>query len=435
MMASDATHSMCYGGSRSGKTFNIVRNVIIRALAKPSRHAMLRFRFNHIKASIVYDTFPKVIETCWPGLPFKLNKEDWFASFGNGSEIWFGGLDDKERTEKILGQEYSTIFLNECSQIPWVARNMAITRLAQNSGLRLKAWYDCNPPSQAHWTYQLFAKGIDPITKARLPNLENYGWLQMNPVDNAENLPPGYIRELESLPARERERFLLGQFGDATEGALWNIELLEQQRWTEDLPTMLRVVVAVDPSGAEDEYGQNDEIGLVVTGLGVDGYGYVLEDATLKGGPATWGREVVDSYDRWNADRVIGETNFGGAMVGHVIKATPGSNGAIRDDVRFKAVTSTRGKVVRAEPVATLFEAGKIRLAGDFPRLEEEMCAMSTGGYKGTGSPNRVDAMVFGMTELFPAITRKAEKERPLPQVIYGRSNARMPQVIRGRGR
>lgn len=147
-MGSAATHVMAYGGSRSGKTFGFVRGVLVRAFAHKSRHAMLRYRFNHIKASIIYDTLPKVMELCFPGVAehCRLDKTDWFLTLPNGSEVWFGGLDDKERTEKILGQEYATIYLNECSQIPWASRNMAMTRLAQNTPLRLKAYYDCNPP-------------------------------------------------------------------------------------------------------------------------------------------------------------------------------------------------------------------------------------------------------------------------------------------------
>lgn len=164
LLGSEATHCMLYGGSRSGKTFALVRALLIRALAHKSRHAILRYRFNHIKASIIYDTLPKVLELCFPGVAEKsrLDKTDWFYMLPNGSEIWFGGLDDKERTEKILGQEYATIYLNECSQIPWQSRCMAMTRLAQNTPLRLKAYYDCNPPSAAHWTYRVFVEKRDP---------------------------------------------------------------------------------------------------------------------------------------------------------------------------------------------------------------------------------------------------------------------------------
>ncbi|GAG27763.1 unnamed protein product, partial [marine sediment metagenome] len=120
MLTGSATNLMLFGGSRSGKTFLFIRNIIMRAMMAPgSRHAVLRFRFAHVKNAVVLDTFPKVLKLCFPELPSAdsmLNKTDWYAQLPNGSQIWFGGLDDKERTEKILGQEYVTIFLNECSQ-------------------------------------------------------------------------------------------------------------------------------------------------------------------------------------------------------------------------------------------------------------------------------------------------------------------------------
>ena len=132
LLAGPSTHQMLFGGSRSGKTFLLVRAVCVRAIKAPkSRHAVLRFRFNAVKNSIVFDTFPKVMELCFPGVKYSLNKSDWFATLANGSEIWFGGLDDKERTEKILGMEFATIYLNECSQIPYGSVETAITRLAQ----------------------------------------------------------------------------------------------------------------------------------------------------------------------------------------------------------------------------------------------------------------------------------------------------------------
>src|ERR1700689_2506866 len=127
-----AQHILLGGGSRSGKTLLIVRKIIQRALKAPgSRHGILRFRFGHVKQSIVHDTFPKVMNLCFPQVKYEVNRSDWFATLPGGSEVWFGGLDDKERTEKILGTEFSSLFLNECSQIPYASRNMALTRLAQ----------------------------------------------------------------------------------------------------------------------------------------------------------------------------------------------------------------------------------------------------------------------------------------------------------------
>ena len=133
LLAGTATHCMLFGGSRSGKTFLAVWAIVLRALIAPgSRHLIVRFRFNHVITSIWHDTFPKVMSICFPEVTYTPNKTSYFITLPGGSEIWFGGLDDKDRTEKILGQEYATIFFNECSQIPLSARNMAVTRLAQN---------------------------------------------------------------------------------------------------------------------------------------------------------------------------------------------------------------------------------------------------------------------------------------------------------------
>src|SRR5262249_24675026 len=158
------------------------------------------YRFNHLKASIIYDTLPKVMAMCYPGLMEKchLDKSDWFLKFPNGSEIWFGGLDDKQRTEKILGSEFATIYLNECSQIPWASRNMAMTRLAQNTQLRLKAYYDCNPPSEMHWTCRLFVNKLDPETRVPVRDRDAYDGMLLNPEGNKANLPKEYLDELKA---------------------------------------------------------------------------------------------------------------------------------------------------------------------------------------------------------------------------------------------
>jgi phage terminase large subunit-like protein len=412
ILGSNATHIMCFGGSRSGKTFLIVWSIVTRALAAPgSRHAVLRFRFNHVKASVILDTFPKVMQVCYPNLTYHLDKSDWYVQFPNGSQIWFGGLDDKERTEKILGQEYATIFLNECSQIPYSSRNLAITRLAQKSTykldsgeektLRRKMYYDCNPPANNHWTCQLFVNHRDPETKQHVDSVD-YASIRMNPDDNTDNLPEGYLKTLEGLPVRLQKRFLRGEFADATANALWTDEIIE--RWREyDPPQMQRIIVAVDPSGADDETSDADEIGIMVGGLGVDGYGYLLEDLTLLAGPSQWGKVATSAYDRHQADKIVGEKNFGGAMVRHVIQTA-------RPNTPYSDVTASRGKAVRAEPISALHEQGKIRFVGSFAKLEDELCSFTTTGYIGQGSPNRADAFVWLMTELFPGMTKEAKK-------------------------
>lgn len=439
IQASDAMHVMLYGGSRSGKTFIHLRTTLLRAIAHTSRHAVLRYRFNHVKQSVVYDTLPKVMDLCWPGLweRSKLDKSDWFLAVPNGdssgphtrkwSEIWFGGLDDKERTEKILGQEYATVFLNECSQISWASRKMVVTRIAQNTPLRLKMFYDCNPPSEAHWTNKAFVRKVSPDTGKPLANPENFIAMVMNPAGNAQNLPESYLKELQALPEKERLRFWLGKFQGADVGALWSIELIEQSRLDGELPDMQRIVIAVDPSGCSGEEDiRSDEVGIVVVGLGVDGLGYILEDLSGRYAPAQWAKIATDAFERWEADRVVAEVNFGGAMVGEMIKvARPGTP--------FQEVRASRGKVVRAEPVANLFETGKIIMAGEFPEMEDQLIAMNVSGYKGSKSPDRADAMVWGVHSLFPSLAKKQKTQHSNPQPII--TNASLKQRLRGRKR
>jgi predicted phage terminase large subunit-like protein len=405
LLGSPATHTMLYGGSRSGKTFLIIRAIVTRAIAHRSRHAVLRHRFNHLKASVIFDTLPKVMELCFDKVDWKLDKSDWFVTLPTGSEIWFGGLDEKERVEKILGQEHSTIFLNECSQIALASRHMAMTRLAQKTPLRLRAYYDCNPPNEAHWTKRLFVDKIDPERRTAVLDPENYTAMVMNPRDNQENLPQEYFRVLESLPERQRRRFLLGEFASATEGALWTLEMLDSGRVMDGtVPDMQRIVIAVDPSGCagpEDE--RSDEVGIIVAGLGTDGKAYIIEDLSGRFGPTQWGAIVASAYDRHEADVVVAETNFGGEMVQQVIRTA-------RPRTPFKAVKASRGKAVRAEPIAALYSQNKVAHVGMLAKLEDQLCGFTTAGYGGDRSPDRADACVWALSELFPALSRPEKK-------------------------
>lgn len=423
--AGPASNVMLFGGSRSGKTFLHVRNVVMRALKAPnSRHAIFRFRANHLKASIFLDTLPKVLRIMFPGVPWTPHTQDMYITLGDGSEIWFAGLDDKERTEKILGMEFATVYFNECSQIPYGSIATAMTRLAQrattkmegrdDSILKTRAWFDCNPPNQSHWTYQLFKLKRDPSTKKSVANPEDYESFQMNPRDNMENLSPEYLKTLETLPANMRKRFLEGNFADANPNALFPEENIDKWRVLDGvIPDMVRIVVAVDPSGADDvDNADNDAIGIVVAGLGTDGNAYVLEDCTVKAGPGTWGRIVTSAFDRHEADCVVGETNYGGAMVQQTIQVA-------RARTPFKKVTASRGKVVRAEPFSALYEAGKVRHVGLYPELEDELSGFSTFGFTGNGSPNRADALVWALAELFPGIVRKKGEKKDVEPAVH----------------
>jgi phage terminase large subunit-like protein len=215
--------------------------------------------------------------------------------------------------------------------------------------------------------------------------------------DNRANLAPSFFTQI--LTRYEGTRLgrqeLLAELLEDVVGALWTRDMIERARVPVGaLPAMRRVVVAVDPSGARDQNDEEaDQIGIVVVGLGADGRGYVLSDETCKDSPAGWGRRAVAAYRRFLADRIVAERNYGGAMVAHVIRTTDPS-------IAFKEVTASRGKLIRAEPVAALFEQGRVSLVQGLGDLEDQLCCFTSNGYVGDGSPDRVDAMVWGLTEV-----------------------------------
>lgn len=392
LFISGATKFLLYGGSRSGKSFIIIFAIIIIACRFPnSRHLICRFRFNHVKNSIWQDTLKKCLKLCFPSLKVHWNNQDYFITLPNGSEIWIGGLDDKERSEKILGMEFLTIFVNEASQISYEAYTTLITRLAQKiEGAKNLLFVDENPPSKKHWTYKLFVEHIEPESGLSLSFVDQYGHLKMNPADNIENISSEYLHLLESLPERKRKRFLRGEFGDDSEGALWDYDTLNATRVNES-PTLKRIVVSIDPAVTSKD--TSDETGIIVEGVGFNDHIYILEDLTGTYTPTEWATIAVSAYRRWKADRIIGEVNNGGDLIETVIRS-------VDRTVSYRSVHATRDKLTRAEPIAALWEQGKAHMVGEHLDCELEMTSWESK--KGEKSPNRIDALVWGATELMP---------------------------------
>lgn len=398
LLGSDARHILLRGGSRSGKTFLICRAIFIRALkGAASRHVILRLHGNHARESVWLDTLPKVANLCYPEVPLRWNQRDLRLMFPSGSEIWVGGLDDKERVEKILGKEYATLFFNECSQIPFVSVQTALTRLAQKvEGLVNRAYYDCNPPVVTHWTYTLFRKHLDPISGLPI-NADRYAEMQINPTDNLANLPDDYLETLDSLSELKRQRFKLGEWAADVPGALWSYATLEKSRAT-TAPDMRRIVVAMDPAsiGAGEEQSEH---GIIVGGLGVDGNGYVLADQSLHGSPEKTAKRIVDAYDKHNADAIVVEVNNGGDWIPALIKT-------VRPHLPVKKVRASRGKITRAEPISALYDQGRIKHVGQFPELEDQMVTFTPDGLESGEPADRVDALVWAFTKLFPGVVK-----------------------------
>jgi len=391
LLQGTARHVLLYGGGRSGKTFLLIYAMIVRALKHKSRHLILRIHFNHVKTSVWHDTLPKVLRMCWPDLNVEWNRSDYFIAFPNGSEIWLGGLDDKKRTEKVLGTEYATIFFNECSQFTYGSIETARSRLAEKSGLVNRCYYDCNPPHKQHWAYRMFIEGKDPKDKIPLLNLERYASMLMNPIDNLENIGEEYIEELKSLSKRKRDRFLHGLWLDANEGALWNYD--DILRCTpEDAPKMDRIVVAIDPPKKHDETA--DEAGIGVAGRAGNQL-YVLEDLSGRFSPKGWANQAVNGYLRWKADLIVGEVNNGGEMVGNTVHQ-------VDENLPFKAVTATRGKKKRAEPISAIYEQHRAYHVGIFPELEDQL----TTPVEDLEHDDRLDWLVWAATELMIGIKK-----------------------------
>lgn len=394
-LAGPERHCLVYGGSRSGKTFLLCYALATRALSAPaSRHLAARLHNIDVRQAVLMDTWPTMMRLAYPGVPYETNKADQFVTLPDGAEVWFGGLDDKERVEKILGKEYATVYVNECSQVSYETILTLRTRLAQNVAkrdgrpLRLKAYYDLNPTGQGHWTYREFVAGLRPDNDMPVePGSRTYA--VMNPAENP-NLPADYLAELSALPERQRQRFLEGRYLAEVPGTLWPLDRIEKQR-VASAPELTRIVVALDPSGSDGSGG--DRQGIVVVGLGVDGRGYVLEDASCRLPPAGWARRTIEAFHRWGADLIVAEANYGGAMVQSTIKTAD-------PDAPVKIAHASRGKHIRAEPVAALYEQGKVSHAGRLRDLEDQMGLMTTAGYQGGDSPDRVDALVWALTEL-----------------------------------
>jgi hypothetical protein len=415
-------HNLLVGGSRSGKTALIVKHILRRALiADQSRHVMFRHRGNAARSSLRLDTLPKVVRMCYPRLRLHYHDQDGYASTPNGSEIWWGGLDEKERVEKILGLEFATTFLNESSQIRYGTVLTVRTRLAQvcrtrgGKILAQQELMDLNPVGKSHYSHREHVQHIDPENRRPLDPefvLKEQYHAFLQPQDNAPNLDPAYLDSLARAPARYRRRYYEGQYVDDVEGALWTMEAIDHARAspTEMPDSMDRVVVAVDPSGTDgDEDSRSDDVGIVVCGregTGERSVGWLLEDATCNEAPLEWGRRAVALYRKWRADRIVAERNFGGEMVRAVIDAAARSMGVVLPPVEL--VTASRGKAIRAEPVSVLvghiynddWAGCRVRHAGEFVELEEELLNFSTFGYLGPRSPNRADAYIWAMTDL-----------------------------------
>lgn len=198
----------------------------------------------------------------------------------------------------------------------------------------------------------------------------------------------------------------LGEHMPMAANAIFNMTNIHENR-RDEAPLMNRVLVSVDPA-ISNESG-SDEHGITVGGIGEDKRGYLLDDVTMKGSPRQWAERAIATYDRYEADAIVVERNQGGDMVRHTLHT-------VRPNIKIVEVVATRGKHVRAEPISALYSSNTISHVGSFPELEMQLCQMTSAGYEGPGSPDRVDSAVWLFTELFPALIRKKPNKTRQPK-------------------
>jgi predicted phage terminase large subunit-like protein len=207
--------------------------------------------------------------------------------------------------------------------------------------------------------------------------------------ENRSNLAPAFfeqvIRKYEGTRLGRQE--LMAEILDDADGALWSRDMIDSAR-VRQAPEMARIVIGVDPAVTSGE--ESDETGIIVAGHGQDGEFYVMDDLTCRLSPDGWARRVVSAYDEYGAERIVAEVNNGGDFVEHVIRT-------IKPRISYRAVRATRGKFVRAEPIAALYEQGRVHHVGAFGTLEDQMCSFVPDSNK---SPDHLDALVWALTEL-----------------------------------
>ena len=208
--------------------------------------------------------------------------------------------------------------------------------------------------------------------------------------ENVDNLAEAAVENLklryEGTALGRQE--LYAEIVDDIEGALWQMSLIEELR-VDETPELRRIVVSIDPAVTNNEY--SDETGIIVAGVDGNNNYYVLDDVSGNMSPDTWAKKAVQCYYNWEADRIVAEVNNGGDLVERIIRT-------VDKNIPYTAVRASRGKMVRAEPIAALYEQHRAHHVGIFPDLEDQM--ISYTGERNQASPDRMDAMVWALTDL-----------------------------------
>jgi phage terminase large subunit-like protein len=381
-----------YGGRGSGKSHFFAEAAVERCMLEPgTRIVCVREVQKSLKESVKRLIEDKIIKLD-VGSHFKV-KTDSIVTPGGGV-ILFQGMQD-HTAESIKSLEGFNIAWAEEAQT-MTSRSLEFLRptiRTPNSEL----WFSWNPRNASDPVDQLLrGSTLPPGAKVVRANYADNPFF----TDELEaERQYDYINKPDRYP-----HIWLGEYEPTAVGAIWDRNNLANHRRSE-IPEMGRIVVAVDHATSTEE-GANEH-GIIVAGQGADSRGYVLDDLTTVGPPRHWAQTAIAAYDHYDADAIVIERNQGGDLVRHTLES-------IRKGIRIIEVNATRGKHVRAEPISALYAMGRISHVGSFPELENQMCQMTAAGFEGEGSPDRVDALVWAFTQLFPKlVSRPPAKDRP----------------------
>ena len=318
-----------------------------------------------------------------------------------GGVIIFAGMQDHTADSIKSLEGFHVAWVEEAQSLS--ARSLEMLRpTIRAPGSEI--WCSWNPRS-ADDPVDKFFRGLEPPENAIIRKI-NYDQNLMFP----EELELERQHDEKSNRARYSHVWE-GAYEPQAVGSIWDRLTLHSTR-RDVAPTLARIVVAIDPAGSS--LPGADEHGIVVVGRGEeDSHGYVLDDSSLHGTPKQWADRAIACYDRFEADCIVGEKNYGGEMVEQTIKS-------IRPEIPFIPVTATRGKHIRAEPIAALWSLGRVHMVGTFPKLEDQLCGFTSSGYEGSGSPDRADACIWGLTQLFPAMVQTKTRTVHIPNLGAG---------------
>lgn len=395
------------GGVRSGKTIAEITGMFFRAMRAPgSTHGFFHQTRTSCERNLFKTSFPETLEILMPGWYADLkaapenyiNQSDLTVRLPNGSKFLFMGLDDPD---KVRGLKFSTIMLNEANFVDYKTvmtlrgrlsesiPTLGPTGKADGPPLETKMLFDLNPTFKSSWDYQVFVEGVVPGERKPIPRHDQtYRYLTINAIDNKANLPASLFEDFESMTEEQRRRDEHGMWTEDNPHALFNLAKIGREPIDPD--TLSEIVVALDPAGTANK--NSDKTGIIVAGRDSNGGLHVIEDATCKEKPDVWIKKALDLQEKYDARWIITERNYGRDILESLLyRVAPNAPHKFVDAMG-------RSKRLRAEPVATMYERGRVSHSRVFPELEQQMIEFDSPSFK--GSPDRVDALVYALTHL-----------------------------------